>query len=630
MGIHGGRVARSTLAGAAVLAGAAAPAAAQDRPVYEISQSAAADGKRLAQRLGVGGAGARGLRFLSRTRFGASPPSRPAAAAAQNPVPEEDGRPLTAGRRLDLERFRALRPPSPERSTERFAAVLADLGLRPAASTVVMRSDEMRLIAPGGRTLARRRIDRSIAYVPKLSGLPLVGPGAKIAAAYDGSGALKRATYTLPRLREGAPSALLPTTAVDRTAAVVLEGCGTATVPPRVQRRLVYWAPDPDEAPGARRIVPHVQYRPSTPSEGGGAPTRGFLLPAVAAGPRAAVQATADGSVVRAQVAIRGGRAPYRITWTACGGGLEEGAPASTSVEYTAPPREDPSPYTERLIADVVDADGLRTVARAEVSVTPMPPAMAPPPARAVASGRAAGGPRGRASTSVLDVGVHYVGASQGLKNTYANSVGLIKQTTAAGARTQYFLSTTQFSPSHWQDPALKGGGLDRTFADNVDLAWYTGHAYGDGWTTSSLQNRLVYDSGVRLGDTDLEWLVIAACGPLQLFGDKSTLITTERWGRIFNGLHMLLGYASLSDDSAIEGREFGRYLTGRDGYPRLPVAKAWSWAAYNAQPSGYLYAYMFPVATNGRTNLNDHFTAPTPDIRPVDTAYYLVYLGWT
>jgi hypothetical protein len=65
----------------------------------------------------------------------------------------------------------------------------------------------------------------------------------------------------------------------------------------------------------------------------------------------------------------------------------------------------------------------------------------------------------------------------------------------------------------------------DDTWVDNADFVFYTGHASMDGWVLSNPDDGFLHfnevgtspqSPGDLWGQSDLEWAVIAACGPLQ------------------------------------------------------------------------------------------------------------------
>lgn len=609
------RLAVTTLTLGALGAGALGePARAATLPVYRVTASPAANAKRLASRLGIGGAGARGLRYYSKTRF-ATFPTKPRARAAQDPTTDEDGLPVTPGTTVDPSALAKLRAPKAATSTTRFLRTLSDLGLRDAQDSTRSRSDEAITIDAAGKIQDRRKVDRSVAVIPKLSGVPLLGPGAKISASYDGASKLRRVIYNVPALTPVAAE-LSPSADIDRTARLALEGC-TPTAGAKISRRTLYWAP---LSPGqtARRIVPHYEYRSSFTTDGEVVASHPLLLPLVADAPHATATATADGSVVRAAVAVTGGRAPYRVRWTACHVPLTLDAAAQPKLEYTAPPTADGAPYAERLLAEVTDADGLLSVARAELQVTPTPAAMAPVARSAV---------KAHASAAGYDVGLSYIGASQNLPGSAQETAWFKSMADKAGVATRYVLAESAVAPTDWYDPKYGTGGTDKQWADNVDLAWFTGHGSERGWLAYN-QKVARYDGGMSLGDGDLEYLTVAACNVLSLFS-AGGLSTVDRWGRIFDGLHMMFGYSTVSYTSDWEGYLLGKYLWGLDGGPLRSAESAWSWAAYESQPSSVGYVYLAPVAKSGRTNLGETFKAQSGDIRASDIDRWVVYYGW-
>jgi hypothetical protein len=122
----------------------------------------------------------------------------------------------------------------------------------------------------------------------------------------------------------------------------------------------------------------------------------------------------------------------------------------------------------------------------------------------------------------------------------------------------------------------------DHQFADAVNIVFFTGHANADGWEMRPPnQYRLSWkplnNQPPKLGDEKLRWLVIGACGPLQNTPTKAV----DRWGRIFNGLHGMLGYGSESFSEVDEGQRFTEHL--KDG---LGVVDAWLRTAVEVQPA--------------------------------------------
>lgn len=133
----------------------------------------------------------------------------------------------------------------------------------------------------------------------------------------------------------------------------------------------------------------------------------------------------------------------------------------------------------------------------------------------------------------------------------------------------------------------------DDDYVDNVDVVFYTGHADMDGWVLSDGAGSLVDFDFTEVGASpssmsdlwgrnNLEWVVIAACGPHQdeviSRGGGDVL---ARWDGAFDGLHLMLGYGAVSNDNTEEGKRLIRYC--RQG---MTIRDAWFRTAQEIQPS--------------------------------------------
>ena len=170
-------------------------------------------------------------------------------------------------------------------------------------------------------------------------------------------------------------------------------------------------------------------------------------------------------------------------------------------------------------------------------------------------------------------------------------------------------------------------------WVDAADIVFFTGHASKEAWllvdATTGVSDPLTADEtappkdpeGDLWGNNDVEWIIIAACGPLQdevvSHGDGSAI---QRRKDAFNGLHQLLGYASVSDSTPDEGKLFVRYCL--DGET---VINSWFRTAKEVQPPETYAAVMYAcdeVSSPFEDCLWGHGTV-APD--PVNPTQYVV-----
>jgi hypothetical protein len=173
-----------------------------------------------------------------------------------------------------------------------------------------------------------------------------------------------------------------------------------------------------------------------------------------------------------------------------------------------------------------------------------------------------------------------WIGPSQGLGGSPGNKQGFVDHCRAAGWTVNFDWGESWAWENDWRSN-------DDYYVDGADLVFYTGHASPSGWVLNSPSDTFMHYTEVGgttdiWGNTDVEWIGIAACGPLQ-----STHFTTntsnafDRWRAAFDGLHILLGYGAVTYDNTSEGRRFME-LT-RSGWS---VIDAWFRMAWEIQPS--------------------------------------------
>lgn len=213
------------------------------------------------------------------------------------------------------------------------------------------------------------------------------------------------------------------------------------------------------------------------------------------------------------------------------------------------------------------------------------------------------------ADDGILEAGTEWLGIPYGLKQTEKNAKGFRDQLVAgSGGWNINFNFGNQLV---WESDF---NAHDDTYVDNVDFLFYTGHAGKNGWlaTTAdtgatklvdySIVGKTPGSPGDLWGQQDLEWLVVAACGPLQ---DEAFIVgggsAFERWRGAFDGLHILFSYGTVSSDTDDEGRRLVKYA--QEG---AKLIDAWFRAAKELQGGDVVVTAMWATGTAGNSR-DDH-----------------------
>jgi hypothetical protein len=273
-------------------------------------------------------------------------------------------------------------------------------------------------------------------------------------------------------------------------------------------------------------------------------------------------------------------------------------APAFTEADFLYPV------YVYLGAAQVGDQDvALRAVTLPATDFGPklqLPPPVRERPNRAQPTARPDGEKRKRRSyglgataapasvspraTKPWEAGTSWIGMSGGLAGSQANAKGFVDEWAADGWIIDFNWGDAAAFESDWRRN-------DDVWVDNADFVFYTGHASQNGWVLSSPDDGFLsftevgsapVTPGDLWGSSDLEWVVIAACGPLQdellAKGGGDVL---DRWDCAFDGLHQLLGYGAITFDNTDEGMRIASYC--RSG---MTVKDAWFRAAKEIQPA--------------------------------------------
>jgi hypothetical protein len=235
----------------------------------------------------------------------------------------------------------------------------------------------------------------------------------------------------------------------------------------------------------------------------------------------------------------------------------------------------------------VVDGQKLpsRLVSIPATKYGPQPPKPEPQPERERRPGRLAGvAPRrnGRA-VNPFEAGTSWIGQSGGLPGSQSNAKGFVDGLAADGWLVNFNWGDANAWESDWRRN-------DDTWVDAADFVFYTGHANMNGWTLASPDDGMLSFTevgsapatpGDLWGQNDLEWIVVAACGPLQdsllAAGGGDVL---ARWDGAFDGLHSLMGYGAVTFDNTEEGARLVKYA--KQG---TPLIDAWLRTGQEIQP---------------------------------------------
>jgi Family of unknown function (DUF6345) len=526
------------------------------------------------------------FRFVSPS-FGDVPttPATGPAAAAVAPGGDEEERDTNAVA-PDVDALRRLVPISDEEAARKTAAGLGRAGLAPPGSpTAEVLHSELTLLLPGDPQRSfMRQIDTTLRYRLDLDGVPLDGPGARMRVTYAPDGEVTELRWATRELERGPSVELLPP-------GLARHECASHYPPGSKIRkpRLVYWAPPLDQR--VRAIYPHWECNGTDPQ---GEALVEALIPGFKILLPVTIDAEVDGDQVTATAHVNSGTPPFKYRWASMTTGLGANDHAST-ITYQVAPRIATS--TEELWVSVTDANGIVTQASTNLQlpfeVQPVSPADTP--------GVAVGG----------EFNVYKWGCVQ------ESSAGFRDVFNGAGVPIDFRWN----GPNAWERDFRQTGaptnGDDASFVDDVDLAWYTGHGSPGAFTFDNPghDDGSIVPADARYGDLDLEWLQLESCQVLASPSSGGTN-AVDRWGSVFDGLHMLNGFHTNASCRNNTAGTFAAYLLGS---PALKVRQAWAQMADDLEPSGVSFVSMGPIRTGDFVwNFDDYFWghgAVGPDI---------------
>jgi hypothetical protein len=525
------------------------------------------------------------INYLDAERFHRIPMKTISSAAA--PGTDESGFAAAPNdKAVDIEGLKAMTVLSEDEALSRAEAAFVKAGIEvrgaPTTSHSVFegRSND-------GQEIVKANIDTQVRYETRLEGLRLMGPGAKAGLVLDGEGNVTQLVHAMHDLERGEEVQIVPPSQAGDLCAQALGGGDSL----EVEAELVYYAPALSQR--AERIFPHYSCGGTKIVDGELVDVRRVFVPAVLDAPKATLTMNTSGANVSASAEVTGGTAPYTFAWVSSSKSIAQSSEDPSSAEYTVLGRT-MKPTAETLTLYVTDANGLS----AKVAETAL---VQPVVSKAVAEEQSliGGSPFGT-------IGTEWIGTCGGLGGSAGNAGGFVSRFASSGISTAFNWGDNNAWEIDFKDASL--GGQDQYYADAVDLVFYTGHANGAGFSFCSSVNDTWLDyTDARWGQTQIEWLVIAACGPLQDDGGA----WVSRWQPAFQGLHLLMGYADISWDNTVEGSTLADALLRYDHHP---VRLAWVESANAGQPAGVPYAYMGVYGPNWTApNWNDYFHGMGP-----------------
>lgn len=500
---------------------------------------------------------------------------------------------------IDEQALLKIVPTPPQTALSKFFGALAESGIRLGDGQPETSHTNFELVdTQGNLLLPAVQTDTRVHFHPALNNIPIMGPGAKMSAAFDPQGNVTELVFARRGVEPGRQTFPLlgPGQAVQRA----LGAAAAARFVPEQEAQLVYFAPPLSEQ-GVKTLIPHYDIGGIifTP-EGAQFHQLRRLVPAIADPqfvPSVDLEVgVQEGYLIAAQADVSGGQEPYRYFWHSTSTDLSEVPDDQAGVQYWAFPREQAGPET--LTVNVIDDNGILVSTSQTVIVGYEQKVAQTGGVDPAAVGRDFG-----ISRAVSDLGA-------------VNQSGFRSRFLEDGVAQRFnWTGTSAWEKDFKQPPA----GLDTQYVDNADIVFYIGHGYGGGFTFESSQDdgTLTYtDAAGAWGNHDLEWLALLSCQVLK--GDYGGKSWATRWGPTFDGLHLLLGFQTNAYDWPQFGRRFADYTLGRKflfvTLPPLPIRTAWFKAKAEEQPASVESVVMGPVGPGGVLGgYNDYFWGKGP-----------------
>lgn len=536
---------------------------------------------------------------------------------------------------LDLAAAAAIRPIADTDAIARAQRLVDLAGLPDGMLAAPVVSHTQLTVADGnGQVQLDQPLDTAVVYRLSLNGLPVTGSGARLRVTFAPDGTATQLSHALRRLQRVSDATIITVSQATQACAALYQGA--AQDPPT----LGYQFPELTATGGSgsgtvKQILPQYTCNPRPtgvvlpqillPAISGSAPIATFNV-SLTIPPQGGTPTQVSASVA----GITGGTSPYSFRWSSSSTQLPESQATVPSVFYTRTPRNNEITTAEQITLQVTDANGVTSTGFVSL-----------PPTGGSGQTTTSPGGGGFATLAIprLDAGTE-TPVTNGTCGTASNvsANGFKAALTAHGVAIQFDWRGNNAWEADFKDPA-KPNGDDSRWADDVDIAWYSGHGGPNGFTfNTNHSDTVLAPADARWGNRDLEWLQLQSCNVLQDVTGTNDYF--GRWGQSLAGLHILNGFDTLAGCvvAGLGGAFADRLFAGAWGGP-MTVRRAWA-AAVIARDPGRKYRSMGPLGppvtilgvTYRPSNINDYFWgqgATGPDYLPAGGWMWSIS-GWS
>jgi hypothetical protein len=591
----------------------------QKLPVYLIVKSKAnsENGKILCETLGIkqefqkaGMIGDTGIiAFVDEERYMFVPTKAVGKGAADEDKTE------TVVEAFDINAIRALKVPDVNAVRMRFDNALKRSNLLPEGGRAQTSYDTFQMFDLNGRVTLEAKLAAQTSFDLYIDNIPLIGPGARVNATFDGAGNVTQLRYALHEVRKGDSVEVISSDQAQKRFIEVLNqsGLGSQLKNVRLETKLVYYAPSLNTST-AGVILPHYEIGGTAMVGEKTIVLMSELVPAVTDAkyvPRATLTASVKDNTVSAAVKIEGGKPPYTINWGSSSAYIDKN---TTSISYQVSPRA--SATSETISVLVTDANGVSVRAGQKLALSLRPVQRLR--VRPIGGGEGYVAPR--AIPAPLVGGVRDFGTENSVTNQFGNlENGFRSEMLGDGVTSRFHWTGINAWEQDFKSPE------DSNWTDNADMTFYVGHGSGGGFTfedTTHTDSDLDYDDATGAwGNGDMEWLALYSCQVL--IDNWGGMNRFQRWRQEFDGLHLLLGFHTNAQANMGFSGAFAHNMVRRPflwWHNPMKIKDAWFDAVDSDQPNDRVAVVMGPTRRNdGATDMNDYFHGKGsigPDIR--------------